>query len=137
MKRQTIGVVAGKAGVSVETIRFYERKGLIEKPQAISTTFREYPPGIVDRILFIKSAQALGFTLSEIAELLGLTKLESNSRSEVKFLAQDKLSSIRKKIESLQQIEATLENLVHQCSGQGSIVGCPIIEAISSSHNSQ
>lgn len=133
MKRQTIGTVAKQAGVNVETIRFYERKGLLEKPKPISTSFREYPSGTAERILFIKRAQELGFTLSEIGELLKLTQLDTPSRGEVKTLATTKLESIRQKISDLQRMESTLQQLVNQCSGRGGLTGCPIIKALSDS----
>lgn len=126
----TIGKVAKAAGVGVETVRFYERRGLIERPSSVSTSFREYPAEAVEQIRFIKRAQELGFTLAEISELLQLACTTTSSRSDVKQLAQNKLSAIRKKIVDLQSIEATLSQLVKDCSGRGDLSGCPIIDAI-------
>lgn len=130
MSRQTIGTVAKAAGVNIETIRFYERKGLIQQPSPVSTSFREYPAGTVERIRFIKRAQDLGFTLVEIIDLLKLSDGENGTRAEVKRLAELKLGSIRKKIADLRQMETTLQDLVCKCSGRGNVPGCPIIQAL-------
>lgn len=130
MTRFTIGKVAQAAGVGVETIRFYQRRELIDEPRAISSSFREYPEAVVDRIRFIKRAQALGFTLEEIRDLLEFSDAPQRSRQDVKQLAEKKLVAIRQKLVDLQQMEVTLSKLVNQCSGRGSVKGCPIIEAI-------
>ena len=126
----TIGKVAQAAGVGVETIRFYQRRELIDEPLAISSSFREYPETVVDRIRFIKRAQALGFTLEEIRDLLEFSEAPQRSRQDVKQLAEKKLVAIRQKLADLHQMEVTLSQLVNQCSGRGSVKGCPIIEAI-------
>ena len=132
MKRLTIGKVAQQAGVNVETVRFYQRKGLVERPVPKSTSFREYPSGTCERIVFIKRAQTLGFTLKEIAELLSLADNPSGKRSEVRALAEKKLNAIREKLLDLGRMEQTLSALVGKCSGRGRISGCPIIDAITS-----
>ncbi|MCC9601362.1 MerR family DNA-binding protein [Stieleria sp. JC731] len=137
MKRQTIGTVAKAAGVNVETIRFYERKGLVQKPVPVSTTFREYPPGTAARIRFIKRAQNLGFTLAEITDLLKLSDGDTGSRADVKRLAELKLVSIRQRIIDLQQMETTLQELVCQCSGRGDVRGCPIIQSLVNDHSEE
>tara|TARA_R110002073_G_scaffold8761_3_gene46872 strand:+ start:21057 stop:21470 length:414 start_codon:yes stop_codon:yes gene_type:complete len=126
----TISKVAKAAGVGVETIRFYERKGLVDRPIPQRTAFREYPPPVVDRIRFIKRAQTLGFTLSEISELLELSERAGASRKRVKELASQKLAIIREKLSDLIQMEITLATLVEDCSGHGPVAGCPIIDAI-------
>lgn len=132
MKRLTIGKVAQQAGVNVETVRFYERKGLIERPSHKSTSFREYPQETCDRIAFIKRAKNLGFTLKEIRELLLLAEDPTGSRSEVRTIAEQKLIAIREKLLDLRRMEQTLSALVSECSGRGRISGCPIISAITS-----
>jgi len=104
MRGFTIGKVAKAAGVGVETIRFYEKKGLIEQPPS-QGTYRTYPKTVVGRIRFVKRAQELGFTLAEIRELLSLADQPHENRATVKELAQ------------------------RQCSGEGPVEGCPIIEA--------
>lgn len=124
----TIGKVAKAAGVGVETIRFYEKKGLIEQPQS-QGTYRNYPKSVVARIRFVKRAQELGFTLAEIRELLGLADQPNEDRAAVKVIAQRKVASIQEKIADLRKAESTLSNLVEQCSGEGPIHDCPIIEA--------
>lgn len=131
MRRRTIGTVAKAAGVNVETIRFYERKGLIIRPEPVATSFREYPLETVERIRFVKRAQELGFTLAEIKDLLRLSDGEYGTRADVKDLAESKLSSIRQKINDLAQIENMLQELVDRCTGQGSVSECPIIRALS------
>lgn len=130
MTKFTIGKVAEAAGVGVETIRFYERRKLISQPTPIKTSFREYPQSAVNRIRFIKRAQELGFTLSEVAELLALSEQSMASRKSVKELAAKKLLLIREKLDDLRHMETTLSKLVDDCSGKGPLHGCPIIEAI-------
>ncbi|EMB16344.1 MULTISPECIES: MerR family transcriptional regulator [Rhodopirellula] len=130
MSRFTIGKVAEAAGVGVETVRFYQRRGLLAEPSPVRTSFREYPESTVDRIRFIRRAKDLGFTLAEIGELLALSEIPDESRGKVKQLAEQKLVAIRQKLADLQQMETTLSGLVQDCNGRRSLVGCPIIEAI-------
>ena len=130
MTKFTIGRVAEAAGVGVETIRFYERRGLIAQPTPVKTSFREYPESAANRIRFIKRAQELGFTLSEVAELLSLSEKSGATRKSVKELAAKKLLLIREKLEDLRHMEVTLSKLVEDCSGKGPLEGCPIIEAV-------
>ncbi len=130
MNAFTIGKAARTAGVGVETIRFYEKRGLISQPNATKGKFREYPMTVVARIRFIKRSQELGFTLSEIKDLMRLADSPNSDRKRVKELAQRKTESIRRKIVDLQQLESTLSRLVTDCSGHGRVRGCPIIEAI-------
>ena len=99
--------------------------------------FREYPDEVVARIRFIRRAQELGFSLSEVIELLTLTEAPSASRGEVRTLAQQKVESVRKRIRDLRRIEKTLSSLVEQCSGRGRVPGCPIIEAIATSRTNR
>lgn len=131
----TIGRVAKAAGVGVETVRYYERQGLIEKPMPRRTSYREYSTSVVDRIRFIKRSQELGFTLSEVSELLALADESGASRKRVKELATKKLIAIREKLADLQQMESTLSALVDDCSGKGLLAGCPIIDAITNKHS--
>ncbi len=129
MSRLTIGRLANSAGVSVETIRYYERRGLIRQPQK-KGGFREYSQDVADRIQFIKRAQQLGFSLKEIEQLLDLAKCKRSSKARVKQLTGDKIEEIRQKIDHLTRLEATLTALHKKCSGKGAIAGCPIIESI-------
>lgn len=125
----TIGKVAKAAGVGVETIRFYERKGLIVQPTT-EGTYRVYPRSVVARIRFIRRAKGLGFTLSEIKELLALADHCGNDRAAVKDLASRKAEVLRAKIAELEKAEQALSKLIGDCSGQGTVEGCPIIEAL-------
>ena len=129
MPRFTIGRLAKAAGVGVETIRFYEKRGLIARPKAVGT-YREYSPETVERIHFIKRAQELGFTLAEIMELLSFADTPQADRKAAKQFATQKVEEIREKIADLQRMQESLGHLVEQCSGHGPMEGCPIIEAL-------
>ena len=121
----TIGKLANAAGVNVETIRFYERKGLIAQPQKPAEGFRQYPSEALQRVRFIKRAQELGFTLNEIINLL---KLGDGDCQEVQSLAKLKLTLIRKKIADLQCLESNLSHLIDQCSSTSNL-SCPIVDS--------
>lgn len=126
-----IGEVANEAGVRVETIRFYEQKGLIAQPlRPASGGYRDYPAESVNRIHFIRSAQQLGFSLREIIELLEL-EARSNSRCvDVRRRAEEKLSEVLVKIDNLEKIGKALKLLISSCPGKGSARDCSILEAI-------
>lgn len=127
----TISKAAEQAGVGVETIRFYERKGLVEQPRRPpSGGFRHYPADTVARIRFIRQAQHLGFSLREIEELLALQADLATNCAEVRQQVQTKLSEVNHKITQLQQIQSVLEQLIKACPGQGALEGCPVIEAL-------
>lgn len=120
----TIGAAAREAGVSVETVRYYQRIGLIEEPAKPVGGFRLYSKAILDDILFIKKAQRIGFTLAEIRALLQGDK----NCAETKELAQNKLLDIRSKIAELQSVADILEHLLGTChSGEGV---CSIVESL-------
>lgn len=125
----TIGKVAKAAEVGVETIRFYEKKGLIVQPVA-QGTYRMYSQNVVARIRFIKRAKELGFKLSEIKDLLALADRSDNDRGEVKVIASRKAEMLCDRIAELQKAEKALSELVENCSGEGTVEGCPIIEAL-------
>ncbi|MFU8858700.1 MAG: MerR family transcriptional regulator [Deferrisomatales bacterium] len=124
----TIGQVAKAAGVGVETVRFYERKGLVARPARAEGGFRRYPPETVSRVRFIRNTQKLGFTLREIAELLALRA--DPSCEEVRARAEDKLAGINGKIASLERMRAVLEELVGRCRAFGTGTECPILAAM-------
>ncbi len=123
----TISKLAQKAGVGVETIRFYERKGLIRQPAKGRASFREYSPNEIGRIQFIKRAQEIGFTLSEIQEIFAL---EQNSRvrcSELKKRVDGKLQEVETKIFDLQQMKKSLARLSNACDqGINSVKECKV-----------
>lgn len=124
----TIGALAETAGVNVETIRFYQRKGLMPEPEKPYGSIRRYGAGELARVRFIKSAQRLGFSLEEIGELL---KLEDGARcSEARQLAEQKLVDVRQKLGDLQRIESVLAGLVARCSAVRGRVNCPLIASL-------
>ncbi len=121
----TIGKLANAAGVNVETIRFYERKGLLAQPQEPTEGFRQYPSEVLQRLRFIKRAQELGFTLDEIINLL---MLGDGDCLEVQSLAKQKLVLVSKKIADLQRLESNLSHLIDQCSSTSDL-SCPIVDS--------
>ena len=124
----TIGTLAETAGVNVETIRFYQRKGLMPEPEKPYGSIRRYGAAELARVRFIKSAQRLGFSLEEVGELL---KLEDGARcSEARQLAEQKLVAVRQKLSDLQRIESVLAGLVARCSAVRGRVNCPLIASL-------
>lgn len=123
----TIGRIAKLAGVNVETIRYYQRRGLVAKPDRLFDSYRRYPPEAVDQILFIKRAQALGFSLDEIAVLLQLDS--STGSSHIYDLVVEKAAALRTQIEDLGGRLDILERLIRQSDGMAcdGYVHCPLI----------
>lgn len=126
----TIGRLAKQAGVGIDTVRFYERRGLLPQPERTASGYRLYGETTIARIQFIRRAKQLGFTLDEIGTLLQLQD-QGGKKSEVRSLTQHKLDEINAKISDLTRIRSVLQELSESCSGKGSVDGCPIIEAIS------
>ena len=123
-----IGQVAKRAGVNVETIRFYERKRLITQPLRTSGGYREYRNEAIANIRFIKRAQELGFSLAEIAELLSWQTDPRATCADVKQKAEAKISTIHGRIIDLQKMKHSLEQLAAACKGSGPLNDCPIID---------
>lgn len=124
----TIGAFAGAAGVSVETIRFYQRKGLLPEPDKPIGSIRRYGEADVTRVRFVKSAQRLGFSLEEVAELL---KLEDGSHcDEAREQAERKLVDVRVKLIDLLRIDGALTGLVKRCCATSGDIRCPLIAAL-------
>lgn len=132
MHRDTLrtGQVAVLAGVNVQTLRYYERRGLLERPARRPSGYRDYSPDAVRVIRFIKRAQELGFTLTEIAELLRLRNDQAASCSEVRAAALTKIEDVDRRIESLRAMKRALGILVSSCRTDGSARKCPILEAL-------
>ena len=130
MKALKRGNLAKMAGVNIETIRYYEKQGILPEPDRSPSGYRQYDDETVNRIRFVKRAQKLGFSLSEIKQLLKLSEGEITDCDEVKDIALRKLEAIREKIINLQKLDRILSNLATQCDRQQSIEGCPIIEAL-------
>jgi MerR family mercuric resistance operon transcriptional regulator len=124
----TIGDVAEAAGVGVETVRYYERRGLISQPARAMGGYRRYGGGHVHRIRFIKRAQDLGFTLEEIESLLKLE--DGTDRRSIRRIASARLEETRRRIADLQRIERALAHLLHECEAHSKSPRCPIIAAI-------
>ncbi len=130
MTRPTIGQVAKRAGVGVETVRFYERRGLIEQPSKRSSGYRVYPEDVVHRIRFIRHAKDLGFTLNEIGELLSLRPDPQGNCDAVKERAEAKVAYIEGKIGSLTRMQHSLGRLIGACETRSETAECPILEAL-------
>lgn len=124
----TIGALAQAAKVGVETIRFYQRKRLLPEPDKPYGGIRRYAEADVARVRFVKSAQRLGFSLDEVAELL---KLEDGAHcGEAQQLAAHKLDTVRAKLADLLQMETVLAALINQCAKRRGKVSCPLIDAL-------
>lgn len=130
MKPLTIGQVARRTGIGVETVRFYEREGLLEEPERKPSGYRQFDEGIVTRLRFIRRAKELGFTLNEIKELLSLKLEPSTTCADVKNRAEAKIEDIEKRIRTLQRMKQALGKLTKACSGRGMTNDCPILEAL-------
>ncbi len=130
MNGLTIGEVAKQAEVNVETLRYYERRGILPIPPRSGTNYRRYPATAVRQIRFIKRAQGLGFSLNEITAMLFLRNNPKTSRAAVKARAEAKLVDIEEKIERLTEMRDALAQVTMLCDGKGSIDGCPILQAL-------
>ncbi len=122
------GELAKQASVNVETLRFYEREGLLLEPPRRASGYREYPPDTVQRIRFIQRAKELGFTLREIKGLLELRVDPETTCAEVKEHAAEKIADVKQKISDLKRIERALNKLMNTCRGSGPIDDCPILK---------
>ena len=126
----TIGQVAKRCGVGVETIRFYEREGLIEQPSRPESGFRKYMPDAIRSVHFIQRSKALGFSLREIKELLSLRVDSKTTCNAVKGRAEAKIADIEKKIRHLQEMNRALVTLTVACQKKKPTSECPILEAL-------
>lgn len=124
----TIGDVADAAGVGVETVRYYERRKLVPQPGRRLGAYRRYGGSHVNRVRFIKRAQALGFSLEEIATLLQLE--DGTDRRSIRRIAAARLEETRRRIADLRRIEHALAHLLHDCEAHARAPRCPIITAI-------
>ena len=124
----SIGAFAESAGVNVETIRFYQRKGLLPLPDRPYGSIRRYGGTDVARVRFVKSAQSLGFSLDEVAGLLTLD--DGTHCDEARQLAEEKLADVRSKLADMRRIESVLATLVRDCCACHGTVSCPLISAL-------
>jgi Hg(II)-responsive transcriptional regulator len=125
----TTGRLARRAGVGIDTVRFYERRGLLPAPARTPAGYRVYSVSAVDRLQFIRRAKSLGFSLDEISTLLELQD-HGGRKSAVKNLARRKIDEIESRIEDLSRMRDVLCTLEAGCTGRGQIAGCPIIDAL-------
>lgn len=128
--RLRIGEVASQAGVNVQTLRYYERRRILEKPKRAASGYRAYPPDAVRIIRFIKRAQDLGFTLNEVKDLMALRDAKGRARGEVRALADARMRDIDRKMAQLQAMRSALRSLVESCACREDGPTCPIIEAL-------
>ncbi len=126
----TIGKVAHSAGLAIDTVRYYEREGLLEKPARTASGYRHYRPDAVTRLRFIRQAKDLGFSLAEIKDLLALRVTPGKSCGDVRARAVSKVDDIDRRIASLKRMRQALTKLAAACSGRGPTSDCPILEAM-------
>ena len=126
----SIGQLAKQSEVNIDTIRFYERKGLLPEPERRPSGYRVYNSDSVDRLRFIVHGKELGFSLAEISDLLTLKVDPTTSCRDVKLRAEAKIASVREKIASFQKIERALTKLSNDCHGVGPLGDCPLLEAL-------
>lgn len=125
-----IGEVAAQAGVNVETLRYYEKRGLLATPHRRASGYREYTPETVVIIRFVKRAQELGFTLDEVDDLLRLRHDQRATCAEVRASATHKMSDIDTRLRQLRAMKHALQLLVDSCVAEGAARTCPILEAL-------
>lgn len=130
METMTIGRVAKQAGVNIETVRFYERKGLVETPKRAASGYRQYRQETVKRIRFIKRTKDLGFTLKEIGELLAIRTEPGASCADVRIRAGAKIADIDERMCELAKMKNALVTLARECRATGPVTECPILEAM-------
>ncbi|HLV26730.1 MAG TPA: MerR family transcriptional regulator [Gemmatimonadales bacterium] len=132
MQTLTIGQLAGAAGVNVQTVRYYERRGLLDEPPRRPSGYREYPESDVARLGFIRRAQALGFTLKEIKELLQLRMAPDTTPGQVRSRVDTKIADVDEKIAELERIRGALRKMSASCEVHGPLGDCPFLEALES-----
>ncbi|WP_199099800.1 heavy metal-responsive transcriptional regulator [Dyella sp. ASV21] len=126
----TIGAVAKRAGVAIDTIRYYEREGLLPEPQRRESGYRTYGESAVRQLRFIRRAKGLGFTLEEIRDLLALSADRHRGVKAVKQRAKARLAAIDERIAELTRVREGLEQLIEACPGHGAPEQCPILRAL-------
>lgn len=129
-KPLTIGRLADEVGINLETVRFYERQGLLPKPPRSPSGYRMFPVEAARRLKFIKRAQELGFSLNEIRELLALRTSSRTTSAEIRKCAEAKIINIEGKIKSLDSMRKSLHKLAKSCAGCGPLSDCPILESL-------
>jgi MerR family transcriptional regulator, copper efflux regulator len=126
----TISRLARLGGVNLETIRYYERQGLLPKPPRTAAGYRIFPSETARRLQFIKRAQELGFSLSEIGELLALRAKPGTKREDIRARAEAKIADIEQKMLTLEAMKKALRKMTNRCEGCGTLAECPILETL-------
>ena len=130
MAPMKIGTLAKSADVAIDTVRYYERQGLLPAPVRLASGYRDYTDGDVARLRFIRRDKLLGFTLSEIRELLDLSSRREDDMAGMKSAAAQKLADVDAKLAELKRIRRGLTDLVASCPGHGALEHCPILDAL-------
>ncbi len=130
MQTMTIGRLAKAAGVNIDTIRYYERHGLLPRAARRDSGYREYAESDVGRLTFIRRAKELGFSLADVAELLSLSEDRHEDMRGVKRKAEEHLEQVELKIRELQRVRRGLNKLIAACPGHGELETCPIVAAL-------
>ncbi len=125
-----IGEVARRVGIPIDTVRHYERNGLLPPPARRASGYRDYHDSDIARLNFVLRAKALGFTLLEIRELLALSDAAEGDMANIRSLAASKLTDIEQRIGQLARVRDALKSLVEACPGKGHVSGCPIRSAL-------
>jgi Hg(II)-responsive transcriptional regulator len=137
MKSLKIGEVAKQTGIGIETIRYYERKGLLDEPERRPSGYRQYGDTVVARLRFIRRSKELGFTLSEINELLNLWFDTKTKCCDVRQKAQRKIEEIEDKVKMLNGMKRSLKKLIDQCQQRGSLHDCPLLDGLGARERSR
>ena len=128
-----IGTLAKRAGVAIDTVRYYERNGLLSPRTRLASGYRRYGELELSRLRFIRRAQTLGFTLKEIQDLLAISAQKDVKR--VKRAAQSKLADVEQRIAALERVREGLSTLIAACPGHGRAADCPILKALGDTEN--
>ena len=134
--RLTIGRLARIGGVNLESVRYYELEGLLPKPSRTPAGYRMFPPNAARRLRFIKRAQELGFSLTEIRELLSLRMKSGTRHADVRSRARAKIADIDHKIRTLQRMKSALDALTDRCEACAPSAACPILESLDNDEES-
>ena len=126
-----IGQLAQHAGVPIDTVRYYERQGILPPPQRQASGYRHYRSDDVARLRFVRRAKALGFSLAEVRELLALSSRPAEDMAGLKAAASEKLAGVEYKLAELERVRDGLKALITACPGHGALARCPILVALS------
>lgn len=127
-----IGELGKQCRVNIDTIRYYERQGLLPQPQRRTSGYRHYSSSDVERLRFVRRAKALGFTLEEIKELLAISDHREDDMADLKAAAAAKLNDVEAKLAELTRVRDGLHTLIEACPGKGALAQCPILNALAS-----